>query len=171
MNNCHHFVNCEIKSAMMKKTIQSFLEDDKVAIAGASNKKDNFGLFIMKELVKTGYRVYPVNPGCQEIDGVPCLPSVKELPGEVQGLILAVPPALTEEIVRECVGTPVRRVWMIKGVGKGAYSEKAHELCRQNNIEVVYGFCPMMFFGKGMHRVHRWLRKQFGTLPSEYSLN
>jgi len=155
----------------MKNIIQKFLDSDQLAVAGASNKKDNFGLFIMKELVKKGYRVHPVNPGCQEIDGVPCLPTVRELPEEVKGLILAVPPALTEEIAAQCAGTHIERVWMIRGVGNGAYSEKAHELFKQNNIEVVYGFCPMMFFGKGMHRMHFWFRSKFGKVPAEYLLS
>ena len=155
----------------MKKIIQSFLEHKKVAIAGASNNKDNFGNSLLKELAKKDYEVFPVNPRCKEIEGRTCLPSVKELPSEVENLILAVPPSLTEEIVEQCLGTPIKRVWMIKGVGRGAYSEKAHKLCKDNDIEVVYGFCPMMFFGEGVHKFHFWLRKTFATLPGEYKLS
>jgi hypothetical protein len=60
---------------------------------------------------------------------------------------------------------------MVRGVGKGAYSESAHKTCTENSIEVVYGFCPMMFFGKGLHSFHLWLRKTFGKLPGEYQLS
>jgi len=155
----------------MKKTIQEFLDAKDVAIAGASAKKDNFGRSLMKELSKSGVQVHPVNPGYDEIDGVACVGSVKELPANVESVILAVPPALTEEIVQQCIGTAVKRVWMIKGVGRGAYSEKAHQLCRENDIEVVYGFCPMMFFGTGLHKFHLWMRKNFSKLPEEYILN
>lgn len=155
----------------MKATIQAFLDDKDVAIVGASEKRDNFGRSIMVELSKSGYRVHPVNPNCEEVEGVKCVPSVRELPEQVKGVILAIPAALSEEVVSQCAGTPVRRIWMIKGMGKGAYSEKAHELCKENNIDVVYGFCPMMFFGKGFHQFHLWLRKTFSTLPAEYQLN
>lgn len=152
----------------MKDTIHAFLDDEKVAIVGASNKKENFGKSIMTELAKLEYSLHPVNPKCKEIDGIVCVPTVKELPKEVENLILAVPASLTEEIVDQCIGTPIKRVWMLKGVGKGAYSEKAHATCKENNIEVVYGFCPMMFYGAGLHKFHLWIRENFGKIPSEY---
>lgn len=152
----------------MKQIIRAFLDNRKVAIAGASNNRDNFGKSIMTELLKLGYDIYPVNPGCTEIDSIKCVPTVKELPAEVTNLILAVPARITDQIIDQCIGTPLERVWMLKGVGKGAYSEKAHQKCRENQIEVVYGFCPMMFFGSGMHKLHLWLRKSFGKLPEEY---
>ena len=155
----------------MKKIIQEFLDAKEIAIAGASTNKDNFGLSLMKELTKSGVQVYPVNPGYDEIEGIACVDSVKELPEKVESVILAVPPALTEEIVQQCVGTSVKRVWMIRGVGRGAYSEKALQICTENDIEVVYGFCPMMFFGKGFHKFHLWMRKNFSKLPEEYILN
>lgn len=153
---------------IMKQIIQSFLDDRKLAIAGASNNKDNFGRSIMTELIKLDYDVHPVNPRCAEIEGIPCVPAVKDLPEDLQNLILAVPAKLSEEIIEQCIGTSIKRVWMIKGVGKGAYSEKAHKLCKEHQIEVVYGFCPMMFYGSGAHKFHFWIRKTLGKVPSEY---
>lgn len=155
----------------MKKVIQQFLDAKDVAIAGASPNKDNFGLSLMKELSKSGYHIYPVNPRYDEIEGIACASTVKDLPAKVESVILAVPPPLTEEIVQQCIGTAVKRVWMIKGVGRGAYSETAHQLCRENDIEVVYGFCPMMYFGQGLHKFHLWMRKNFSKLPEEYILS
>ncbi|MCK5135749.1 MAG: CoA-binding protein [Bacteroidales bacterium] len=155
---------------MMKDTIQSFLDDKKVAIAGASNNKENFGKTLMTELIKLGYKVYPVNPRCEEIEGTTCIPTIKELPEEVHNLILVVPPRLTEEIIEQCVDTPIQRVWMHRGIGKGSASETALEICGSNNIEAVHGFCPLMFYGKGFHRFHLWIRKTFGKVPAEYMI-
>ncbi|MCD4709700.1 MAG: CoA-binding protein [Bacteroidales bacterium] len=155
----------------MKKTIQTFLDSDKVAIAGASPNKDNFGRTLMVELQKLGKDVFLVNPRYGEIEGKTSLPTVKDLPGDVENLILAVPPELTEEIVEQSVGSGIKRVWMVRGIGKGAYSEKAYATCRENKIEVVYGFCPLMFYGEGMHKFHLWLRKTFGKIPGEYQLS
>ena len=152
----------------MKDTILEFLDTKKIAIVGASSKKENFGRSLMVELQKKEYELIPVNPGYEEVEGVACVPSVKELPKDVESLILAVPSSLTDEIIDQCIGTPVKRVWMIRGVGRGAYTESAHQKCKENGIKVVYGFCPMMFFGEGMHSFHFWLRKTFGKLPTEY---
>ena len=155
----------------MKDIIQEFINDRKVAIVGASAKKDNFGRSLLLELSKKGYEVIPVNPKCEEVEGRACIPRVKDLPEEVESVILAVPPALTDEIIEQCIGTSIKRVWMIRGVGRGAYTEKAHQLCKENNIKVVYGFCPLMFYGDGMHKFHFWMRKTFGKLPAEYQLS
>ncbi len=152
----------------MKKTIQAFLDDKKLAIVGASPKKDNFGRSLMAELSKKGYQVFPVNPKYDEIEGVKSVDTVKELPGDVTNVILAVPSSLTSEIIDQCIGTHIKRVWMIRGMGKGAYREEAHQKCTLHGIEVVYGFCPMMFMGDGMHKFHFWLRNRFGKMPAEY---
>ncbi len=152
----------------MREIIQNFLDLKKVAIAGASPNKDNFGLYLLKELTKLGQEVYPVNPHYDDIEGTKCASSVKDLAKDVENLILAVSPELSEEIVEQVSGTGIKRVWMIKGMGKGAYSEKAHSTCDDNQIDVVYGVCPMMFYGEGGHKFHLWLRRTFGKLPSEY---
>jgi uncharacterized protein len=156
---------------MMKKIIQAFLDDKKLAIVGASPNKDNFGRSLMAELTKKEYQVIPVNPKYDEIEGVRSIPTVKELPKEVENVILATPPKLTDEIVGQCIGTHVKRVWMIRGMGKGSYTEEAHQKCTENGIEVVYGFCPMMFLGEGFHKFHFWLRNHFGKVPSEYLIS
>jgi len=155
----------------MKKIIQAFLDSKKIAIVGVSEKKDNWGKSIMNELTKKGYEILPVNPKYEMIDSVKCYPSVKDLPADTVSVILAVPPSVTEKVVEEMSGTGIKRVWMHRGVGKGASSEKAKELCAKNSIDVVYGFCPMMFFGTGMHKFHFWMRKNLGKMPEEYLLS
>jgi uncharacterized protein len=155
----------------MKKTIQAFLNSNKIAIAGASPNKDNFGRSLMIELEKLGKEIIPVNPKYDQIEGKATLPSVRELQEDVESLILAVPPELTEEIVEQCIGSGIKRVWMVRGMGKGAYSAKAHEVCIANKMDVVYGFCPLMFFGEGMHKFHFWLRKTVGKIPAEFHIS
>ena len=155
----------------MKHTIEAFLDSGKVAIAGASPNKDNFGKYLMTELIKLGKEVYPVNPNYDKIEESSCVPTLRDLPEDLENLILAVPPELSEEIAGQAAGSGIKRVWMVKGVGKGAFSEKARVLFEENQIEVVYGFCPMMFYGGGGHKFHHWLRKTFGKLPGEYLIS
>ena len=152
----------------MKKTIQAFLDSEKIAIAGASPNKDNFGRSLMIEIEKAGKEIFPINPKYAEIEGRITVPTARELQRDIESLIIAVPPQLTEEIVSQCIGSGIKRVWMVRGMGKGAYSKEAHELCIQNKIDVVYGFCPLMFFGTGFHKFHFRLRKSFGKVPGEF---
>jgi predicted CoA-binding protein len=152
----------------MKKTIQAFLDNKKLAIVGASPNKDNFGRSLMAELSKKEYQITPVNPKYDKVEGVETVATVKDLPVELENIIIATPPLLTNEIAGQIIGTHIKRVWMIRGVGKGSATEEARKILLDNGIEVVYGFCPMMFMGDGMHKFHFWLRSRFGKMPAEY---
>jgi len=153
----------------MNKTIDAFLQSKEIAIAGVSPKKGNWGMALIKELKKKGYTVYPVNPKYPEINDMKVYPSVNDLPGSVESLILAVNPERAREIIQQSIGTGIRRIWMQQSIGEGAYSPEGVELAKANQIDCVYGFCPMMFFGGGMHKMHFWMRKNFGKTPVEFS--
>ncbi len=155
----------------MKQTIDAFIAADKIAIVGASPRPGNFGLGLMKELKKEGYTVYPVNPKCNEIEGEKCYPTVADLPEGVENVLVVVNPALAEEIAQQCVNSGIKRVWLHQGAGKGSYSPKAIAILKDNKLEYVYGFCPMMFIGKGLHKFHFWMRKNLGKKPVEFSTN
>ena len=72
-------------------------------------------------------------------------------------------------IVRECADAGVRRIWMHASTAKGSsVSAEAVEFCRQHDITVIAGACPMMY-GPGVDFGHRCLRlilKLRGGLPS-----
>lgn len=153
----------------MKEIIQAFLDQKAIAIAGASENKYNFGGSLMKELIGFGYRVLPVNPKYDEVQGVPCAANPKALPPDVDSMIVVVSPGITLEIVKDSVGSGIKRIWMHKGSGTGSFCQEALDLCRENNIDVVYGLCPMMFFGKGVHKLHLWWRTAIGKVPVEFN--
>ncbi len=155
----------------MNKTIDAFLEAKEIAVAGASAKKGNWGLTLMKELRKRGYTVYAVNPKYAEIEDFSCYNTVKDLPSGVENVILAVNPQRAMEIIAQVSESNIKRVWLNQGVGDGAYSAEGVEQLKEMNLEYVYGFCPMMFFGKGLHKFHFWIRKNLGKTPAEFSLN
>ena len=155
----------------MNKTIDAFLEAKEIAVAGASTKKGNWGLTLMKELKKRGYTAYAVNPKYAEIEGFRCYGSVKDLPESVESVILAVNSERAVEIIGQASESHIKRVWLNQGIGDGAFSEKGLALLKEKDLEYVYGFCPMMFFGKGLHKFHFWMRKNLGKTPAEFSMN
>lgn len=154
----------------MNATIDKFVNAKNIALIGVSVVKQKFGNFLMTELTKKGYTIFPVHPTLKEVNGVKCYSDVNELPDYVTNLILVVQPTVTEQIVSQLKGSPIKRVWMHKGAGKGSASAAAIKICKELGIEVVYGFCPMMFFSRsGMHSIHFWLRKKFGEVPAEFA--
>lgn len=75
-----------------------------VAILGASNNPERFARKAFVMLQEHGHTVIPVNPALEDIDGVPVVKSLTEVPPVVDTLTLYVGsarlPAMKEEIVQ-----------------------------------------------------------------------
>ena len=146
-----------------RQLITDFLAQRKLALVGVSRNSRKFGNAVFKELRGKGYQVYPVHPHASFIDGQQCWPSVLDLPEQVGGVIIVLPPAGTEKVVREVVKAGIPRVWM----QQGSESTAAIRECSDNNVQVVSGECILMFAEPAafFHRAHRWVRGVFGRLP------
>ena len=63
-----------------KASIDAFLAEPAIAVVGVSRSGKGFGNFAARELRRKGYRVYPVNPEADLIDGERCFRSLSGLP-------------------------------------------------------------------------------------------
>jgi acyl-CoA synthetase (NDP forming) len=87
--------------------VRSLLEPRSVAVIGASGKAMNSGRIILRNLraaegVAYG-RIYPVHPKEREIDSVPCVPGVRDLPERVDLAVVAVPAEAARDAIRDLV--------------------------------------------------------------------
>jgi acetate---CoA ligase (ADP-forming) len=75
------------------------LEARSVALVGASPRPGSFGQRMTDEVTRSPSRpdIYLVNPRHRDIAGRPCYPSLAELPGPVDLVLLAVPDAALEQ--------------------------------------------------------------------------
>lgn len=148
--------------------IDEFLAQRCIAVAGVSrNPETEAGNTIYRKLRDSGYRVFPINPHAETVEGDRCYADLKSVPEKVEAVVIATQPAVADDIVRQCAETGVKRVWLHRSFGQGSVSQSAVELCRQHQIEVIAGGCPMMFckpvdFG---HKCMRWLLGVMGKLP------
>lgn len=151
--------------------VQDFLAQKRIAVAGVSrhNSRHPAGNLIYRRLKGTGHDVFAVNPHIQTFEGDRCYPNVQSIPGGVDGVVVITRPEITERIVHDCSDAGVRRVWMHRSMAKGSsVSPQAVEYCRQHNIGVIAGACPMMF-GAGVdfgHTCMRWMMRVSGGLPT-----
>ena len=83
-----------------KREIDEFLAQKTLAIVGVSRSGKKFGNTILKDLTKLGYRLLPVHPEAAEVDGIRAYPSFAALPEPVGGVIVCVPPAQAESVVK-----------------------------------------------------------------------
>lgn len=150
-------------SMVTRADIDAFLAERDVAVVGVSRNDRKFGNAIYRELKSKGYRVFPVNPHAQTVQGAPCYPSLQQLPEAVAAAVLVVPPAETEKVVTDLAQTRIHQVWM----QPGSESQKAIQSCQGQGIKVVYGECLLMFLEPAawFHRLHRCLKRLWGSLP------
>ena len=147
-----------------KAAIEDFISQRTFAIVGVSRSGNKFGNSIFRELKSHGYKLFPVHPEAETLEGVPAYKDFKSLPEKVGGVIVVVPPVQAEKVVREAAAAGIERVWL----QQGAESEAAIRYCQENSISEVHGECIMMFTrGKAFpHSIHRWFWKLFGKLPA-----
>lgn len=94
----------------MEDLIEEFINQRVWAVVGASTDTDKFGNLFFRHLRAAGYTVYGVNPRGGEIDGQTLYLSLSDLPERPAVVDLVVPPAVTEEIVRQCAQLGLKRV-------------------------------------------------------------
>jgi uncharacterized protein len=151
--------------------VNDFLAQKRIAVAGVSRKESHHpvGNLVYRRMKSTGHDVFPVNPNIQTFEGDRCYPDLRSIPGGVDGVVIITRPETTEQIVRDCSDAGVRRVWMHQSMAKGSsVSPAAVDYCRQHDISVIAGACPMMF-GPGAdvgHKCMRWMMSLTGRLPA-----
>ncbi|HNX51038.1 MAG TPA: acetate--CoA ligase family protein, partial [Thermoanaerobaculaceae bacterium] len=96
----------ELPVARPLASIEKLMKPRSLGIIGVSAKGMNMGRIILGNILAAGFdssRVYVVRPGTEEIDGVRCVPTVKDLPERVDVFVVAVGadqvPGLMEELV------------------------------------------------------------------------
>jgi uncharacterized protein len=149
------------------ETIEDFLAQKRIAMAGISRDPKSFSASLFGELCRRGYDVVPVNPNTVELQGRRCFARVQDIQPPVEAVLLMTSPEATETVVYDCAEAGIRRVWMYRAAGKGSVSAKAVAFCHEQGIDVVPGECPFMFLPEaaGFHRFHGFIRKITGRYP------
>ena len=144
--------------------INDFVSQRSFAIVGVSRSARKFGNTIYKTLKQRGYRLYPVHPDLESVEGDRCFRSLESLPEKVGGVVLCVSPLKVEETLLRVEAAGIRRVWM----QQGSESYAAIRFCERAGISAVHGQCILMFTEpvQGVHRFHRWIWRMIGKHPS-----
>jgi predicted CoA-binding protein len=122
---------------------------------------------IYRKLKTAGHQVFAINPNAEMVEGDPCYASLASVPGGLDAVVIVTRPQITLEIVRQCKKLGIRWVWMHRSFGKGSVSAEAVRFCRENDILVIDGACPMMFCQPVdfAHLCMRTILGWFGRMP------
>lgn len=124
--------------------IDRFLALKSVAVVGASRDRNKYGNIVYRHLKDRGVRVFAVNRAAGEVEGDPSYPGLDRLPEKPEGVIIIVPPAETEKVVRAARAAGILSVWM----QPGAESAEAVRYCEAEGMCVVWDNCILVESGK-----------------------
>jgi predicted CoA-binding protein len=153
--------------AVVPVPVAEFLRGRRIAVAGVSRQQGQAANAVYRKLRDAGYETFPINPNASEVEGVHCYPDLAAIPGTLDGVVVATHPDVSVELVRQCVGRGVPRVWFHRSFGPGSVSEAAVRECEASGIQCLVGGCPLMYcppvdFG---HRCMRWWLRRQGRVP------
>lgn len=151
----------------MNQAIREFVYCQTIAIVGASRTGWKFGNIAYRELRKGGYDVLAVHPAAETIEGDACYPSLSHLPRMPDGVLISLPPAKTETVLREAAALGIRRVWLQPGSETPALIQLAQLL----GLSVAHGACILLYMQpvRSLHTWHRTFAQLFGRLePTDY---
>lgn len=90
--------------------IKNLFSPKSIAIVGASADTSKFTGRTLKYLIKHGYqgKIYPVNPKYSQLMGIPCYPSVTDLPEPVDNAFIQIASTSVIEVIKECAEKGVK---------------------------------------------------------------
>ena len=98
-----------------RSALHCFFSPTSVAVIGATDREGSVGRTVVKNLLAGTYkgRVYAVNPRRAEVCGLPCYPSIREVPEAVDLVVVVTPADTVPGIVAECVCSNAKSVVVI----------------------------------------------------------
>ncbi|MEM0203852.1 MAG: acetate--CoA ligase family protein [Archaeoglobaceae archaeon] len=128
------------------RDIGFFFNPKSVAVVGASRSIGKPGNTILWNLKRFGFsgKIYAVNPNADEIHGIKCYPSVKQIPDEVDVAIIAVPARIVPEVMEDCAEKGVKGVVIVssgfseEGEVGAEIEKKVVEIAKKHNI-LIFG--------------------------------
>jgi 3-hydroxypropionyl-CoA synthetase (ADP-forming) len=112
--------------AARPENLEGFFKARSVAVVGASSNPNKIGYFVLDSLASYDYggRVFPINPGQEQILGRQCYPSLAAVPEKIDLVVVAVGLALVPDLIKESAAQGVRNMVIVSGGGKELGGDK-----------------------------------------------
>ncbi|MHC1703919.1 MAG: CoA-binding protein [Tenuifilaceae bacterium] len=142
-----------------KEKIESFLQAKHFAITGVSRDEKKFGRMVYQSFIDKGISAYPVNPSFDNINGATVYPSVKELPSEVDAIVILNNRNKSQEIIDQAIGKGIKNIWIQQESDPVGFSK----LTFDSSFNIITKECIFMWLEPvtGFHKFHRFLKMLF----------
>ena len=114
--------------------------DPVIAVVGATDNPAKYGSVIYRDLKAKGYRVYPVNPNRETVDGDPAYRQLGDLPVTPDIGNIVVPPDRTLQVLDRAEELGIDNIW----VQPGAEDHRVMERLAEGGFQYLANACIMV---------------------------
>lgn len=113
--------------------LDAIFKPEAVAVVGASDNPGKLGSHVVRSLTEGKYpgRIFPVNPGREEMFGMRTYPSLLVIPGTVDLAVIVLPAEQVPKIINECNEKGVRGIVLITAGFKEIENPKGDALQKE----------------------------------------
>ena len=134
-------------------TLDDLLSPRHVAVVGASDNPRRIGGRPLSYFIEQGFEgaIYPVNPNRPKVQGVDAFPSLSDVPGPVDFVLVAVPAAQVTGVMREAVQKQAKTVMIFSsgfaeaGEDGTRWQAELAQIAAETGVRVVGPNCLGMF--------------------------
>lgn len=113
------------------------------AVVGATQDTSKFGYKVYNKLKRHGFNVFPINPKQDEIEGVKCYKSLRDIEENIDVISLIVNPGIGIEVIDIAKEKGIKNVWC----QPGAESKELIEKAQSYGINIIYNECVLVELG------------------------
>lgn len=138
--------------------LDAFFNPRSVAIIGATKKIDKAGNVIFKNFAANKRRgifkgeIYPVNLNEESILGFKCYPSITDIPGELESIVIVVPAKVVPTIMEDAVAKKVKTAIIItsgfREIGNVALEEQIVATAKKAGTRILGPNCLGVYYSK-----------------------
>ena len=110
-----------------------------IAVVGMSPKPERPSHYVSMYMKQHGYNIIPVNPGHDEIAGIKCYPSLKEISQPVDVVDVFRRSEYIVPIAESAINIKAKALWLQDGV----INHEAAELANNSGLIVVMNDCML----------------------------
>jgi len=127
----------------MKKNLKTFFQPKSIAVVGASKDSRKIGHAALKNILISDYecKLYPINLKEKEILGLKCYNNLKNVPVNIDLVLISVPAKFVPEVLRDCVKKNVKNVIIISSgfseIGNHSLENELKEIIKGSKMRVL----------------------------------
>ena len=113
-----------------------------VAVVGASKDPGKMGYMTLNSIIRGGYDgdIYPINPKADHVLGLKAYPSVSEVPGHIDLIVVVIPAPYVAGVLREAIEKGVSRAVIITGgfreAGRSDLEEELRSISEESGLRI-----------------------------------